>query len=79
VFLTFGLAFYIGFLLGNYAWGFLILAGFFLLFGILVFIKRSSWIVNPVVSMLEKVFYSDEGVFDKLIQKEEEETSDEKA
>ena len=77
VFLTFGLAFYIGHLLGNYAWGFLIIAGFFILFGSLIFIKRKKWIVNPVIGMLEMVFYSDEGVFDKLIQKEEEDEEDE--
>lgn len=77
VFLTFGLAFYIGSLLGNYAYGFFIIAGFYLLVGILVYINRGSWIVNPIVKMLEKVFYSDEGVFDNLIQKEEEEENDE--
>lgn len=76
VFLTFGLAFYIGSLLGNGAWGFFILAGFFLLFGILIYIKRKKWIVNPVVRMLEMVFYSDQGVFDKLIEKEKD-TEDE--
>ena len=72
VFLTFGIAFYIGNLLGNYAWGFLILAGFYMLLGILIYIKRKQWIVNPVVRMLEMIFYSDQGVFDKLIQKETE-------
>lgn len=76
VFLTFGLAFLIGELLGNYAWGFLIIAGFFFLFGLLIYVKRKQWIVNPVVRMLEMVFYSDDGVFDKLIQKEEEEVED---
>lgn len=72
VFATFGLAFYIGFLLGNYAWGFFIIAGVYLLLGFTVYWKRGAWIVNPVVRVLELVFYSDQGIFDSLIQKEEE-------
>jgi len=79
VFLTFGFAFYIGSILGNYAWGFMTLAGFYLLVGILIYIKRGPWIVNPVVRMLELVFYSGSGVFNKLIQKEEDIKEDEKA
>ena len=77
VFLTFGIAFYVGSILGNYAWGFLILAVFYLLGGILIYKKRGPWIVNPVVRMLEMIFYSDQGVFDKLIKKEEEEDDEE--
>jgi hypothetical protein len=69
VFFTFGLAFYIGFLLGNYAWGFMILAGFYLLTGFIVYRKRGPWIVDPVVRMMELVFYSDSGLFDKLIKR----------
>jgi hypothetical protein len=72
VFLTFGLAFYIGSILGNYAWGFLILAGFHLLAGIIIYIYRVVFIINPVIKILEMMFYSEQGVFDKLIQKEEE-------
>lgn len=76
VFFTFGIAFYLGFILGNYAWGFLILATFYLLLGILIYIKRGPWIVNPVVKILELIFYSDEGIFDTLIKKHKK---DEKA
>lgn len=72
VFLTFGLAFLIGSLLGNYAYGFLILAGFYMLLGILVYYKRGPWIVNPVVRILEKVFYSDESVLDSLIKRKKD-------
>ena len=72
VFFTFGIAFYIGFILGNYAWGFLILAAFYLLLGILIYKKRKSWIINPVVRILELIFYSDQGIFDKLIKKDKE-------
>jgi hypothetical protein len=69
VFFTFGIAFYLGFILGNYAWGFLILAAFYLLLGVLIYKKRGPWIVNPVVKILELIFYSDQGIFDKLIKK----------
>jgi len=72
VFLTFGIAFYIGSILGNYAWGFLILAVFYLLGGILVYVKRGPLIINPVVKILEMIFYSDQGIFDKLTKKEGE-------
>ena len=72
VFFTFGLAFYIGFILGNYAWGFLILSAVYLLFGMLIYKKRKSWIINPVVKILELIFYSDQGIFDKLIKKDKE-------
>jgi len=72
VFLTFGLAFLIGSLLGNYAYGFLILAGFYMLLGILVYYQRGPWIVNPVVRILEKVFYSDESVLDSLIKRKKD-------
>lgn len=69
VFLTFGLAFLIGSLLGNYAFGFFILAGFYMLLGLLLYFKRGPWIVNPVVRILEKVFYSDESILDGLIKR----------
>ncbi len=69
VFFTFGLAFYIGFLLGNYAWGFMILSGVYLLSGIIIYRKRGPWIVDPVVRTLELVFYSDSGLFDNLIKR----------
>lgn len=72
VFLSFGFAFYIGSILGNYAWGFLIISAFYLFGGILVYAYRGPLIINPVVKALEMVFYSDQGVFDKLIKKEEE-------
>lgn len=71
VFATFGLAFFIGHFLGNYAYGFFILAGFYLLMVFVVYWRRGPWIVNPVVRILELVFYSDEGIFDSLIQKDE--------
>ena len=76
VFLTFGIAFYVGSVLGNYAWGFLILAGFYLFLSILFYVKRGPWIVNPVAHTLELIFYSDQGIFDKLIKKEEEPQED---
>ena len=69
VFFTFGLAFYIGFLLDNYAWGFFILSGIYLLAGFIVYRKRDTWIVDPVVRILELIFYSDEGLFDNLIKR----------
>lgn len=77
VFFTFGLAFYIGFLLGNYAWGFMILSGFYLLSGFIIYRKRGPWIVDPVVRMLELVFYSDSGLFDKLIKRRQKKENEE--
>ncbi len=77
IFLTFGAAFYIGSLLGNYAYGFFIIAGFYLFLGLLVYWRRGPWIVNPVVRLLEMIFYSDQGIFDSLIKKEEVENEKE--
>lgn len=77
VFLTFGLAFLIGSLLGNYAFGFLILAGFYMLLGFIIYLKRGPWIVNPVVRILEKVFYSEESILDGLIKREKENATEE--
>lgn len=77
VFLTFGLAFLIGSLLGNYAYGFLILAAFYMLIGFIIYLKRGPWIVNPVVRILEKVFYSEESVLDGLIKRVKDNGSEE--
>ena len=74
VFLTFGLAFLIGSWLGNYAYGFLIIAAFYLLLGFLIYNRRGPWIVNPVVRILEKVFYSDDSILDGLIKRENDES-----
>jgi hypothetical protein len=74
VFLTFGLAFLIGSWLGNYAYGFLSLAALYALIGWLIYYKRGPWIVNPVVRILEKVFYSDKSILDSLIKRNKNET-----
>jgi hypothetical protein len=77
VFLTFGLAFLIGFWLGNYAYGFFAMAALYMFLGLLVYNRRGPWIVNSVVRILEKVFYSNESILDSLIKREKNETSKE--
>jgi membrane protein implicated in regulation of membrane protease activity len=73
LFLFIGLALYIGHLLGSFALGFVILGAVYLLVGLLFFVMRKRWIISPTISALQKIMYSDEGVFDKLVKVEEEE------
>ncbi|HEX4849937.1 MAG TPA: hypothetical protein VFV08_03975 [Puia sp.] len=46
--LSFGLAYYFGQLLGNIYYGFFIMAGFYAVVTLLLFIFRRHWIKNPI-------------------------------
>ena len=72
LFIAIGLALYIGHLLGSYALGFVTMGSMYLLIGILVYVMRKRWIINPVVKVLQTILYSEEGVFDSLVQVEKE-------
>ena len=76
LFIAIGLALYIGKLLGSFALGFVILGTVYLLVGILIYVMRKKWIINPVVKVLQTILYSDEGVFDNLVQVEKEAEDD---
>jgi len=52
--LNFGLAFWIGELLGKVYLGFFIVAGFYVLVALLVYIFRDSWIKGPVSHIIIK-------------------------
>ena len=77
LFLAIGLALYIGELLGNFAIGFVILGAIYLLVGILFYVMRNKWIINPIVKVLQTILYSEEGVFDNIVKVEEEEIHEE--
>ncbi|PWT76655.1 MAG: hypothetical protein C5B59_05960 [Bacteroidetes bacterium] len=46
--LSFGLAYFIGHLLGNTYYGFFIMAGFYALATLLIYIFRNQWIKTPI-------------------------------
>jgi len=84
LFIAIGLALYIGKLLGSFALGFVILGFAYLSFGLLMYAMRKKWIIGPIISVLQKIMYTDEGVFDKLVEEDtnpndlnEEEVGDE--
>lgn len=72
LFVAVGLALIIGQWVGSFALGFMILGGVYLLIGIAVYLLRKPLIINPVVKVLQTLLYSEEGVFDKLVNVEEE-------
>jgi len=42
--------------------GFLIIAGIYLLVGLLIFVMRDKWVINPIVNgIIKKIFKKDEG------------------
>lgn len=48
LFFTIGVALYVGALLGEIFYGFLLVAFFYLLIGLIVYIKREKWIIIPL-------------------------------
>ncbi len=54
MFLSIGIAIYLGELLGNYYFGFLIMAAFYLITGLLLFKFRDKWLKAPIVNSLIK-------------------------
>jgi len=66
-FLLFALAFFLGEILGANYWGFLIVAGIFLLFALLFFVFRKSLIQNPLVNTLISSLFQKKIVKEKKI------------
>jgi len=56
-FVLIALAFYLGKLLGGYHWGFLIVAGIFMIIGIILFLLRNTLITNPFINTFIELFY----------------------
>jgi hypothetical protein len=54
IMLNIGLALLIGKWLGGYHWGFFIVAGFYIILGIIIFKFRKKWLKNPIASMMIK-------------------------
>ena len=52
--LNVGIAFLIGYLLGVYYAGFLILAGFYIIVAFVIYKARNKWLKAPIASMLIK-------------------------
>lgn len=59
-FLLFALALFLGDILGAYYWGFLIVAGVFLLFGIIFILSKNKLLTNPLVNTLIGVLFEKE-------------------
>jgi len=59
-FLLFSLGLYLGKLLGAYHWGFLIVAGIFLLIAILFILLRNVILTNPLINTFFSVFFDNE-------------------
>ena len=76
LFLAIGLALFFGELLNNFALGFVILGVMYLLVGILFYVMRKKWVINPVVKVLQTILYSEDGVFDSIVKVEEEDPDD---
>lgn len=56
VILSIGLALLIGSWLNNSYYGFFIMAGFYFLLGLLIFVFRDKWIKIPLINSLSKKF-----------------------
>lgn len=54
IFLNIGISLYIGKLMGEYYYGFLIVSGFYMFIGLLLVIFRKNFIVNPVTNLIIK-------------------------
>lgn len=59
-FLLFALALFLGDILGAYYWGFLIVAGVFLLLGIIFILSKNKLLTNPLVNTLIGVLFEKE-------------------
>ncbi len=60
LFLSVGAAWLIGHCINNIACGFFIVAGFYLLITLIIFLKRDKWINTPIVNLLLKKINSNE-------------------
>lgn len=49
---SFGLAFWIGTVMGHFSYGFFIVGGFYALAGLLLYLFRKQWIKNPVRNLV---------------------------
>ena len=49
-----GLALLIGYWLGNAFWGFFIVAGFYIIIGLVIYSFRKKWLKAPIASMMIK-------------------------
>ena len=58
--LTIGGAIAIGYMLENFAYGFLILAGFYMLVAIVIYANRENWIRKPLVKSIVKNIYEND-------------------
>ena len=54
ILLNIGLALYIGSLVGNAYYGFFIVAGFYLIAGLVIFVCRDKWLKTPVSNVMIK-------------------------
>ncbi len=54
VLLNIGLAFLIGECLGKIYYGFFIMAGFYILVGLILYSFRNKWLKNPIINMMVK-------------------------
>lgn len=52
IFLLIALAFYLGSILGAYHWGFLIVAGVFLIIAVIFLLLRDKFFTNPLINTL---------------------------
>ncbi len=52
VVISVGIAFSIGYSLGHVSYGFYIIGAFYLLLGLLLFLFRKQWLINPISNLL---------------------------
>ena len=64
LFLSLGLGFFFGSLLHNNFLGFLVMAGIYLLFAIILFVFRKALIIRPVQNNLLKTLFKNENDFE---------------
>lgn len=57
LFLNIGLALLLSDIIGNSYSGFLIISGFYLVLGIILFVMRDKWIKAPIVNTMLKAFF----------------------
>ena len=59
-FLTFALAYWIGQIANNMAFGFLCIAAIQLILLLIAWRKRNDWIIQPLARMMARIFYNQE-------------------
>ncbi len=65
LFLSFSFAFYLGFLWNDLASGFFVVAGIYLIIGLLLIFLRRSIISRPVLRFMLKIMFADDFKIDK--------------